>query len=234
MKKFAFITGTSKGIGRAIAELLLNKQYIVFGYSRTNTIIHSNFTFIKIDLSNLDNVKKITFPKLDNDVLLINNAAQIGDIMPLNLKKETNIINEYNLNIITPTLFCAKFINTYMNNNKIILNVSSGAANNAIASWNTYCSTKSALDSLSSVIKEEQYNKLSIFSIHPGIINTEMQKKIRKTDPNLFPLLSKFINYHSKNQLEKPEVIAEKFLYIIENHDKIKQNIVSMRDIHIN
>ena len=234
MGKVAFITGTSKGIGRAIAELLLNKQYIVFGYSRTNTINHSNFTFIQIDLSNLENVKKITFPKLDNDILLINNAAQIGDIMPLNLKKETNIINEYNLNIITPTLFCAKFINTYMNNNKIILNVSSGAANNAIASWNTYCSTKSALDSLTSVIKEEKHSQLSIFSIHPGIIDTEMQKKIRETDPNLFPLLNKFANYYTTNQLEKPKVIAEKFLYIIQNHDKFNQNIVSIRDININ
>ena len=234
MKKVAFITGTSKGIGKAITELLLNKDYIVFGYSRTNTINHSNFTFTKIDLSNLEKVKKITFPKLDNDVLLINNAAQIGSIMPLNIKEDTNIINEYNLNIITPTLFCAKFINTYNNNNKLILNVSSGAANNAIASWNTYCSTKSALDSLTSVIKEEKHNNLSIFSIHPGIIDTQMQKEIRKSDPNLFPLLNKFTNYHTNNQLEKPKNIAERFVYIIQNYEKFDQNIISIRDININ
>ena len=234
MKKIAFITGTSKGIGKAIAELLLKKEYIVFGYSRTNTINHLNFNFIKIDLSNLEAVKKITFPKLNNKVLLINNAAQIGEIMPLNLKKETSIINEYNLNIITPTLLCAKFITTYSDNNKLILNVSSGAANNAIASWNTYCSAKSALDSLTSVIKEEKYSKLSIFSIHPGVIDTEMQKKIRATAPDLFPLLNKFTNYYNNNQLEKPNVIAEKFLYIIQNHNKFNQNIVSIRDININ
>ena len=113
MQKVAFITGSSKGIGKALSILLLSKDYIIFGYSRTNTINHPNFNHIKIDLSNLEKVKKITFPKLDNDVLLINNAAQVGKIIPLNLKKNTTIINEYNLNIITPTLLCAKFINTY-------------------------------------------------------------------------------------------------------------------------
>ena len=233
MQKTAFITGSSKGIGKALSKLLLSKGYIIFGYSRTSTINHPNFNHTKIDLSNLEKVKKIIFPKLEYDVLLINNAAQIGEIMPLNLKKDTKIINEYNLNIITPTLFCAKFINTYTTNNKLILNISSGAANNSIASWNTYCATKSALDSLTGVIKEEKHNKLSIFSIHPGIINTSMQKKIREADPNLFPLLSKFRNYYNNNMLENPKIIANKFLYFIQNHNKFHQNIVSIRDINI-
>lgn len=233
MQKTAFITGSSKGIGKALSKLLLSKGYIIFGYSRTSTINHPNFNHTKIDLSNLEKVKKLTFPKLKSDVLLINNAAQVGEIMPLNLKKDTSIINEYNLNIITPTLFCAKFINTYTNNNKLILNVSSGAANNSIASWNTYCATKSALDSLTRVIKEERHNKLSIFSIHPGIINTAMQKKIREADPNLFPLLSKFTDYYNNNMLENPKILATKFLYFIKNHNKFHQNIVSIRDINI-
>ena len=120
MQKVAFITGTSKGIGKAIAKILINKNYVVFGYSRTNTIKHPNFNFTKIDLSNLEKVKKLNFPELDNaEVLLINNAARIGEIIPLNLKKETNIINDYNLNIITPTILCPKFINSFTNSKKI-------------------------------------------------------------------------------------------------------------------
>lgn len=235
MQKTAFITGTSKGIGKAITELLLSKNYIVFGYSRTNTITHPNFTFIKIDLSDLKKVQSLVFPKLNSpEVLLINNAARIGKIIPLNRKKEEDIINDYNLNIISPNILCAKFINSFTKTKKIIVNISSGAANNAIPSWGTYCATKAALDKLTTVIAEEKHANLTIFSIHPGIVDTQMQAEIRNADVNSFPLLSKFTNYYNNNELEKPEIVAQKLLYIIQNHIKYSQNILSIRDIKIN
>ena len=87
-QKFAFITGTGEGIGKAKAELLLKKDYSVFGYSRTNKINHPNFTFTPIDLSDLGQVNDLVFPIINSDnVLLINNAATIGSIMPFDKKK---------------------------------------------------------------------------------------------------------------------------------------------------
>ena len=236
MQKVAFITGTSKGIGKAITNLLLNTNYTVFGYARTNTIQHPNFNFTKIDLCNLKKVKTLVFPKLDNTekVLLINNAARIGKIIPLNLKKETEIINDYNLNIITPTILCAKFINSFAKTKKIIINVSSGAANNSIASWSTYCATKSALDRLTNVVAEEKHPNLTVFSVHPGIVDTQMQEEIRNANINLFPLLNKFTNYYNNNELENTKNIAQKLLHLIQNHTKYIQNILSIRDVNIN
>ena len=193
MQKRAFITGTSKGIGKSLADLLLAQNYLVFGYSRTNTIKHPNFTFKKIDLSNLKKVKEIVFPESDNSsVLLINNAATIGDIVPLNLKKEDAIIQEYNLNIIAPALLCSKFIKSFKNEEKQILNIGSGAARNPISSWSTYCSAKSALDMLTEVICVESCKKLKTLSVHPGVVDTKMQEKIRHTDVKYFPLKYKF------------------------------------------
>ena len=78
MQKVALITGTGSGIGKAVANLLLMKGYIVYGYSRKNKIKHTNFIFTKNELSNLDAVKKLQFPKhIQQDILLINNAATI-------------------------------------------------------------------------------------------------------------------------------------------------------------
>ena len=235
MQKVAFITGSSKGIGNAITELLLKENYVVFGYSRTNTIKHQNFSFIEVDLSDLKEIQKISFPKLDvEEVILINNAATIGEIVPLSLKHEECIINEYNLNIVSPTILCRRFINTFKENRKIIINVSSGASNSAIASWSTYCAAKSALDRLTDVIAAERHLNLHIFSVHPGVVDTQMQLEIRKTKPELFPLSSKFINYYDKNILENTKIVAQKFLYIIKNSNQYHQNILSIRDININ
>jgi benzil reductase ((S)-benzoin forming) len=235
VQKIALITGTGKGIGKAIAKLLLEQSYLVFGYSRSNNISHPNFTFLKIDLSNLDEVQKIEMPKIDcNDVLLINNAATIGTIVPLNLKTENDIISEYKINILSPTILSRKFINSYNNAKKILINISSGAANKAIASWSTYCATKSALDMLTGVIAEENHKNLTVFSVHPGVVDTNMQSEIRNSDPKNFPLLSKFTDYYIQNELESTKIVAQKLLHIIQNSTKFNQNILSIRDVSIN
>jgi len=234
VQKLALITGTGGGIGEALAELLLDKNYKVVGYSRTNQIIHTNFTFKKIDLSDLAATERLVFPEAnESDVLLVNNAATIGTIVPFNKKKTENIINEYYLNIISPTLLCNKFINTYKTNSKLLINIGSGAANNPISSWSTYCATKAGLDMLTQVITEENHENLTVFSVHPGIVDTNMQKKIRETKPDLFPLLSKFTSYYTNNELENTEAVAKKLYYIIQNFAEFTKNILSIRDVNI-
>lgn len=234
MQKVAFITGTGKGIGKAIAELLLENNYLVFGFSRTNSIKHPNFSFTKINLSNINEVNTLEFSSHNyKDVLLINNAATLGEVVHIHLKTEKEILNEYNINIITPTLLINKFINTFKQEKKSIINISSGAANKAISGWSTYCATKSALDSLTEVIAEEKHVNLDILSVHPGIVDTNMQKKIRGSKEKYFPLLSKFTDYYTNNELESTDIVAKKLFYIIQNFNEFTKNIVSIRDVNL-
>ena len=175
---------------RATAELLLKEGYLVFGYSRTNKINHPNFNFTVIDLSDIAQVNDLSLPIIKSDnVLLINNAATIGSIVPFDKKETSDIINEYNLNLVSPTILCRKFITTYPDKEKLLINIGSGAANSPIPSWSTYCATKAALDMLTQVIAEENHKNLKVFSVHPGIVDTNMQKTIRCTEEHLFPLL---------------------------------------------
>ena len=234
MQKLALITGTGSGIGKSLAKLLLNNNYKVIGYSRTNKILHPNFSFIKIDLSNLAATERLVFPKAnESNVLLVNNAATIGTIIPFNQKTTKDIINEYQLNLISPIILCNKFINTYKKNSKLLINISSGAANNPIPAWSTYCSAKAGLDMFTQVAVEENHKNLAVFSVSPGVVDTNMQKMIREADPDLFPLLSKFTSYYNNNELENTETVAKKLYYIIQHFDKFTKNSLSIRDVNI-
>ena len=176
VQKIALVTGTGGGIGKATAELLLKKGYLVFGYSRTNKINHRNFNFTVIDLSDIAQVNDLVLPIIkSNNVLLINNAATIGSIVPFDKKKSSDIINEYNLNLVSPTILCRKFITTYTDKEKLIINIGSGAGNSPIPSWSTYCATKAALEMLTQVIAEENHKMSeSVFEQIESQIDTFM------------------------------------------------------------
>ena len=236
MKNTALITGSSKGIGRELSLLLLQKGYTVFGYSRTNSIKHKNFHFNQIDLTKVNDLESIRFPqvKKDEHICLINNAGEIGEIEKFGNKKTNDIINEFNINTVAPSILCNSFIKNYQNqsNHAVIMNISSGAALRPIESWGTYCQSKAAIDMLTKIINEEHPN-IKAYSIYPGVVDTEMQKKIRDTDVEKFALKDIFVEYFNNKELVDPKIISQKIYHILSNLDLFKDNMVSLRDLSI-
>jgi benzil reductase ((S)-benzoin forming) len=236
MKNTALITGSSKGIGRELSLLLLRKGYTVFGYSRTNSIKHKDFHFNQIDLTQVNHLENIRFPKVEEGehICLINNAGEIGEIEKFGKKKTSDIINEFNINTVAPSILCNSFIKNYQNQSchAVIMNISSGAALRPIESWGTYCQSKAAIDMLTKIINEEHPN-IKAYSIYPGVVDTEMQKKIRDTDVEKFALKDIFVEYFNNKELVDPKIISQKIYHILSNLGLFKDNMVSLRDLSI-
>ena len=229
-----FITGTSSGIGEAIAELLLeNNNNIVIGISRSRTIQHDRYQHHYVDLSQPwpDKIFKSTSFNA-NKIVLINNAGSIGPLKPLSSFEKEEISENYFLNISAPSILCNQFISCFekSKSERIILNISSGAGKYPIHSWSTYCASKAALDMLSQVLKLE-YPEFKIYSVAPGIVDTAMQEEIREADKTDFPEVDRFISYKQDGELASAEIVAKKYVDFLNNCSKYKDVLYSVRDL---
>jgi benzil reductase ((S)-benzoin forming) len=236
---YYFITGTSRGIGKSLAELLLDDDSnIVYGFSRTNTIKHTNYKHIYLDLNQLDKVSEFEFPELLSlkKVVLINNAGVIGDIKPVGYIDNQKIINAYNINLIAPSILMNNFISTYskLDTEKMVLNISSGAGRNPIDGWNVYCGSKAGLDMFSQVLEKEvaiANSKVKVLSLAPGVVDTQMQKEIRASKNFNFSNLDRFKNYKTSGKLIDPFVTSKQILRFINEENLSKNVLCSVREL---
>ncbi len=227
---YYFITGTSSGIGKALVEqLLLDEKNYIFGFSRTNSLKNERFTHQKVNLANLEEVKNLNFPDLKDvkKIILINNAGTLGSIKHLGNLNTEDIITSFNVNLTSVALLTNAFIKQYQQENfeRIIINISSGAAQKAYDGWAAYCTTKAGVNMLTEAIhKEQQLMKFPIkaFAIAPGVVDTEMQNVIRKTDKKDFSNIDKFHNLKESGALYEAKDVADKLIAMCENTDLIE------------
>ncbi len=239
--KHYFITGTGRGIGKSIAEILLeDENNKITGISRTNSIKHKNYSHITTNLGDLNDTESIFFPTIEaaDEIVLINNAGVISEILRVGKLKNTSIVNDYNVNIVSPSILMNNFIKKYQNytNKRTILNVSSGAGKYSIDAWAVYCASKSALDMFSENIQLEQSfypdeNQIKVFSVAPGVIDTQMQNQIRETSPEDFSNVEKFITLKENNELVSPKETADLLLKIIDNRDNYSNVVLDVREL---
>ncbi len=243
---YYYITGTSRGIGKAFAmHLLENPSNKVIGISRQCTIEHKNYKHVYLDLTDCDSIAKFKFTlhAKAQKIYLINNAGSLGFIKPIGKLDTDTIIKNYTLNLIAPSVLTNEFIKCYnsIDCEKVIVNMSSGAGKNPIDGWAIYCASKAGLDMFSRVIDVEQkirvnhpeeniHKAFKIISVAPGVVNTAMQSEIRNVSKADFSKVDDFIAYKMNNQLAEPETISKKYLKLFDGINKIQDVLISIKD----
>lgn len=235
---YFYISGTSKGLGKAIAiELLSNSNNKVIGFSRTQSLNHPNYEHRFVDLSQVDQVEAFQFSQHDDakKIVLINNSGRLGMVKPIGNSNYHELEQTLTVNTLAPIILMDKFVAQYqkVSSKKVIVNISSGAGRHPFPSWGMYCASKSALDMYSQVLFTEQNlksenEKIFVYSVAPGIIDTEMQDEIRAVNPDDFLLHNIFVGYKENEQLWSPQKsgsIIKKLWENPENYTDVLQDV---------
>ncbi len=241
--KYYFVTGTSRGIGKSVCDRLSeDENHQIFGFSRSDVQDNKNYRHIPLDLSDIQKTAQYEFPELCDAelIVLINNAGSLGEIKHIGNRNAGNIVENININLTAPLLLMNAFTAKYqdLKCQRLILNISSGAGRHAVESWSSYCASKAGLDMLSEVFKIEQNmrpaeNRITVFSLAPGIVDTRMQDEIRNVDTSDFSGKDLFVSYKNQNLLWSSQKVSEYIIEIIENTEKYKDTILDVRTIEL-
>jgi len=244
MRKF-FVTGSSKGLGLAITNLLLQETDVeVTGISRNNSLVHDRYEYIQLNLEDVYDLAKQAdglFNGLSDfeEIILINNAGYLGDIQYLGEIDHQEFIKVMNVNVTAPAILMNAFIRNFGNTDakNVIVNIGSGAGRHPYDGWGAYCSSKAALDMLSEVADLENDLRgkgFRIVSLAPGPVDTGMQNIVRSTAVEDFSQLHKFIALKESGQLPTVEETAGKILSFIAEIDQFEGSIQDIRKISLN
>jgi benzil reductase ((S)-benzoin forming) len=238
MKTLLILTGHTKGLGHAVLEKFLSlKEVQILALSRTSLEMdHPSLTEIALDLSDLDALEAQLpklFPKDTFDrYVLINNAGWIGEVKPVGKLNPKGIQRVMNLNLVAPMMLTDAFVKAYgsCQGRKVICNISSGAAHKPLSGWGEYCTSKAGLAMFSQVANKELKSLgFRVFSLAPGIVDTDMQSEIRRANEQDFPAWERFVGYKSEGMLSTPEQVAAKVFHLIQHPDLFPEVVQDVR-----
>lgn len=225
-QRTALVTGSTRGIGKETALLLLKKGLNVIISSRSQDGVDNvieeildkfpskkeNILGLKCDVSKHSEVKTlvdVSVKRLGWIDVLVNNAGIVYFKCLLDTTEE-EWDKTIDINLKGVFLF-TKEVLPYMIENKsgIIINVSSGAGKYGFPNLSAYCASKFGVIGLTeSIAKEVADNNVKVMAICPGGVDTKMIDDIVDNGYNL-----------SNRNLMKPKEVANKIYDMIFNQN---------------
>ncbi|MGN1125691.1 MAG: SDR family NAD(P)-dependent oxidoreductase [Candidatus Gastranaerophilaceae bacterium] len=194
----ALITGASRGIGKSIKDLFVEKGIEIYAPSRLEMDLKSNNS-IKQYIESIDGV----------DILV--NCAGINDLASIDEMTEENLQETLQVNLISQTMLI-KYVTPYMKKQKYgkIVNFASIWCDFSKERRIMYSIAKAGVKGLTTATAVElsKYNILCN-AIAPGFINTEMTSK--NNTPEQVKILEEALPI---KRMGEPREIAE-FVYFL-------------------
>jgi benzil reductase ((S)-benzoin forming) len=220
-ERLCVVTGTSSGIGLALARILLERGWQVLGVARRPApVAHRAYRHAEVDLGEAAALEGLCAGALADALAapgvarlgLVNGAAALGPVGPTARLEAAALARAFAVNAVAPARLMGAVVAAAAGRPVRIVNVSSGAATRAYAGWSAYCATKAALRMAGQVVAAEAAafpggaaGDLSVVSYEPGVVYTAMQAAVRGTMREDFPSLDRFLDLHARGALVPAE-----------------------------
>ena len=250
-KALYIITGSSRGMGEAMARQLLAHGHQVIGIARgvSSTLAAAaadagapleQWTH---DLNNPLAAAKALQAWLQvqasdaafSSATLINNAGMVAQPGPVDEASLAELSSAIRVGLEACLLLSSAFLRgtAGLGGARRILNISSGLGRRAMAGSAAYCAAKAGMDNLSLAMALDEAAKprgAAIVSLAPGIIDTEMQRQLRAADPARFPDHAVFVNFKTSGLLMSADEAAAKVLRYLARSDFGVKGLADVRD----
>jgi NADP-dependent 3-hydroxy acid dehydrogenase YdfG len=221
--KTVIVTGVSKGIGKALVELLLYKKAKVAGWGNTKPeIINEDFQHIKTDVrkyKEVENALQKTQDEFGEQVHVLVNNSGLGYFSFL---EETSLekwdeMFQVNVNGI---FYCCRNVIPVMKKYKYghIINVASIAGLEGMANASGYCGTKHAVRGITeSLFRELRDFNIKVTGIYPGSVKTDFFRNAQ--------------GIKAHDNMMMPTDVAQQIVNAIETPDNFLVNAIEMRPL---
>ena len=218
--RVALITGTSRGIGAALAAAFAADGYAVVGCGRSDAPdVHlDGVEYRRCDVSDPTAISDLVAGTLAAhgrlDVLVNNAAVEIeGTVEETTVEQWDEVLS---VNVRAPALLAAAAIpHMRAAGGGVILNIASVDATWAEPRLPAYCATKGALLALTRAMAiDHGADNIRCMSICPGYVRTEMLEQFFASQPDPDAARTQGIAMHPLGRLAEPSDIADLAVFL--------------------
>ncbi|HDL4236140.1 TPA: 3-oxoacyl-ACP reductase FabG [Mannheimia haemolytica] len=234
MSKIALVTGATRGIGKAIAEELVAKGYIVVGTATSekgaesiSAYLGENGKGLVLNVADAESIESVlkqikeTFGDVD---VLVNNAGITRDGLLMRMKDEdwfdiiqTNLTSVYRLS--------KAVLRPMMKKGGRIITIGSVVGSMGNPGQTNYCAAKAGLVGFSkSLAKEVASRGITVNVVAPGFIATDMTDELTEDQKNA--ILSQI----PAGELGSPQDIAKAAAFLASDDARY----INGETIHVN
>ncbi len=166
---------------------------------------------------------------------LVNNAGVLTRIGPLEQCSTAELSSALRVGLEAPLLLSAAFLRATAawHADRRMLDISSGLGRRAMAGQATYCAAKAGMDHLARAMALDQAeldHGARIVSLAPGVIDTDMQVRLREADAAGFPEQAMFRRLKEAGELTSASDAARRVIAWLERADFGANPVADVRD----